>query len=110
MPNMTNLPGQVQPMTGDASIESALAALTPEQAQMVQAGENPFYDGNMPAINGYAPGVIPTGEGMSPEQRMAVAQEIQALLSSLPKPTNPGDAAFTASLQDAFLALTSGAE
>lgn len=110
MPNMQNLPEQVQPMTGDASIEAALAAMTPEQAQTLMAGGNPYYDGNMPAIPGYAPGEIPTGEGMTPEQRMAVAQEIQTLLSSLPQPTNPGDAAFSASLMDALQALTGGAQ
>ena len=108
MPNMQNLPEQVQPMSGDASIEAALAAMTPEQAQTFMAGGNPYYDGNMPAINGYAPGVFPTGEGMSPEQRIAVAQEIQNLLSSLPKPTTPEDAAFSASLMDALQALSGG--
>lgn len=108
MPNLQNLPGQVQPMTGDASVEAALAALSPQEQALVAQGIDPYADGNEPSIGSYPPGVIPNGEGLSPEQRVQLGAQLQELLAGLPKPSNPADAKFMTDIASAIEALSAG--
>lgn len=71
MPGLQSLNAQAQPMTGDASIEAALAALSPQDQAKLAAGIDPLADGSAaPSVNGGVPGAvpnIPVGTPITPE-------------------------------------------
>lgn len=112
MPGLQSLNAQVQPMTGDASIEAALAALSPAEQAAVMSGADPLGDGSA-----MAPGMAPMPNGMpaqnvglGPEARAAIGAQLQQILASLPAPATEADAALGSSLENAIGALMMGAQ
>lgn len=112
MPNgLQNVVAAAQPITGESSIEAALAALSPQEQAAVMAGVDPY--GADAGMMGGQPAVAPemmaqtTGPqpGLSPEARMAIAENLATILNSVGTPTNEADAAFTSSIQNAIMAL-----
>lgn len=108
---LQNVVAAAQPITGESSIEAALAALSPQEQAAVMAGVDP-YAGS--AVMGGQPAVAPemlgqTGpvvqSGLTPEARMAIAENLSAILNSVGAPANEADAAFTSSIQNAIMAL-----
>lgn len=112
MPNgLQNVVAAAQPITGESSIEAALAALSPQEQAAVMAGVDPYgadsgMMGGQPAVNPAVPanGGAPQA-GLSPEARMAIAENLATILNSVGTPTNEADAAFTSSIQNAIMAL-----
>ena len=100
MPNLQNLPAQVQPITGDASIEAAMAALSPQDQALIAQGIDPLSDNEGPIVNGGVPGVIPN-PGMTPEMKMQLGATLQEILKSLPAPASQGEDAVRVSLESA---------
>lgn len=111
MPGLQSLNAQAQPMTGDASIEAALAALTPQERAQVAAGIPVLGDGSAaPSVDGGVPGMVPNNPPLTPESRAAISAQIQQILQSLPPASSEADAAFGTSLENALEALMMGAQ
>lgn len=106
MPNaLQNLNKQAQNITGPASIDAALAALSPEEQQMVLQGIDP-YGQDMSQVSPAAP--INANMGLRPEDRIAIGQGLQQILSTIGDPSNENDAAAVMSIQNAIQALGVG--
>lgn len=101
---LQGLNNQVQPVTGPASIQSALQALSPEDQALVAQGIDPF-GGDQGMMTGQ-PAVVP--QGLSPETRMAMGEMLNQMLSSFGQPTNEADVAAMTSIQNALQALSMG--
>lgn len=89
MPNMQNLPEQVQPMSGDASIEAALAAMTPEQAQTFMAGgfgQTPVAQGSgvSPALQ---QSLVSLGN-LNEEEKIILAQKLSDIINMTQEASN----------------------
>lgn len=101
---LQGLNNQVQPVTGPASIQSALQALSPEDQALVAQGIDPF--GGDQGMMAGQPAVVP--QGLTPETRLAMGEMLNQMLSSFGQPTNEADAAAMTSIQNALQALSMG--
>ena len=106
---LQGLNNQIQPVTGPASIQSALQALSPEDQALVAQGIDPFGgDQGMMAGQPVAGQPMAVPQGLSPETRMAMGEMLNQMLSSFGQPTNEADAAAMTSIQNALQALSMG--
>lgn len=124
MPGLQDLQRMVQPITGQASMEAAVAALNPQERAMVAQGLDPFGAdqgmlGGQPGIaQAPIPGAIPqpaipqptTAQpaGLSPESRMAIGAMLEQSLAAIGQPASEADAAAAQSIQNALMALGGG--
>lgn len=119
MPGLQDLQKMVQPITGQASMEAAVAALNPQERAMVSQGLDPFGAdqgmlGGQPGIaQAPIPGAIPqptTAQpaGLSPESRMAIGAMLEQSLAAIGQPASEADAAAAQSIQNALMALGGG--
>lgn len=118
MPGLNDLKAQVQPITGPASVDAVLAALSPQEAAMVSQGIDPYgSDQGMmqgqPAVGGGE--IAPVNEGtaiptsnLTPQTRAAIGQALQDSLSVLGQPATEADAVAVQSIQNAIMALSGG--
>lgn len=105
---LEGLRGAVQPITGPSSIDAALAALSPEEQALALAGIDPM--GGDAGMMGGQPAVSPemmaqTTGGLSPADRVAIAENLAGILAALGAPQNESDAAVSTSIQNAIMAL-----
>ena len=111
MPGLQSLNAQVQPITGNASIDAALAALSPQDQAKLAAGIDPLADGSaIPSVDGGVPGMVPNNPPLTPEARAAIGAQLQQILQSLPPASSEADAALGSSLENAIGALMMGAQ
>ena len=129
MPGLQDLQRMVQPITGQASMEAAVAALNPQERAMVAQGLDPFGAdqgmlGGQPGIaQAPIPGAIPQPAGpqpagpqpagpqpagLSPESRMAIGAMLEQSLAAIGQPASEADAAAAQSIQNALMALGGG--
>lgn len=112
MPGLNDLRAQVQPMTGPASVDAAIAALNPQEQAMLAAGIDPF--GVDQGMMGGQPGVAQgtpqqaASPGLTPEARLAIGQALSQTLAAIGQPTNEADAVAVQSIQNALTALAGG--
>ena len=114
MPGLQDLQRMVQPITGQASMEAAVAALNPQERAMVAQGLDPF--GADQGMLGGQPGIAQTPipgagaqpAGLSPESRMAIGAMLEQSLAAIGQPASEADAAVAQSIQDALMALGGG--
>ena len=106
---LQNVVAAAQPITGESSIEAALAALSPQEQAAIMAGVDPYAGsavmGGQAAVAPEMMGQTGVQSGLTPEARMAIAENLSAILNSVGAPTNEADAAFTSSIQNAIMAL-----
>lgn len=112
MPGLNDLRAQVQPMTGPASVDAAIAALNPQEQAMLAAGIDPFGadQGMMEGQPGVAQGTPQqaASPGLTLEARLAIGQALSQTLAAIGQPTNEADAVAVQSIQNALTALAGG--
>lgn len=118
MPGLQDLKAQVQPITGPASVDAALAALNPQELAMVSQGIDPYgadqgmmqeqgaVNAEIAGANGG--GAIPAQPTLTPQTRAAIGQALQDSLSVLGQPATEADAVAVQSIQNAIAALSGG--
>lgn len=108
MAGLQSLQNQVQPITGEASIEAALAALSPQEQALVAAGIDPM-GGDAGMMGGQvAPNPVaaaPQDASLSPENRMAIGETLSQILGMVGNPQTENDASLVSSIQNAIMAL-----
>lgn len=121
MPGLQDLQRAAMPITGPASVDAVVAALSPQEIAMASQGIDPFGSdqgmmqgqsaiaGAMP--QGAIPGQAPTQmSGLTPEARMAIGQMLEQSLAAIGQPASEGDAMAMQSIQNALMALQAGGQ
>lgn len=120
MPKGINgLRNSVQPMTGNASIEAAMLALSPEEQAMVAQGIDP-YGGDAGGLGGmYRTSAGPVDvnaalaaaqntRALEPQQKAELITVLSEILASIGTPTDAESATVSSSIQNAIMALGAG--
>lgn len=120
MPKGINgLRNAVQPMTGNASIEAAMLALSPEEQALVAQGIDPF-GGDVGGLGGmYKTSAGPVdvnaaltmaqnARALEPQQKAELMTVLSEILASIGTPTDEESAAVSSSIQNAIMALGAG--
>lgn len=120
MPKGINgLRNAVQPMTGNASIEAAMLALSPEEQALVAQGIDPF-GGDVGGLGGmYKTSAGPVDvnaalaeaqnvRALEPQQKAELMTVLSEILASIGTPTDEESAAVSSSIQNAMMALGAG--
>lgn len=114
MPGLSDLNKIVQPITGPASMDAAIAALSPQELAMAQAGIDPYgadqgmMQGQPGIAQAQSQGAISQPATLTPEARMAIGQVLQESLAAIGQPASEQDAVAAQSIQNALMALTGG--
>lgn len=120
MPKGINgLRNSVQPMTGNASIEAAMLALSPEEQALVAQGIDPFGGdaggaGGMyktpagPVDVNAALATAQNARALEPQQKAELMTVLSEILASIGTPTDAESAAVSSSIQNAIRALGAG--
>lgn len=120
MPKGINgLRNSVQPMTGNASIEAAMLALSPEEQALVAQGIDP-YGSDVGGLGGmYKTSAGPVdvnaalasaqnARALEPQQKAELMTVLSEILASIGTPTDEESAAVSSSIQNAIMALGAG--
>ena len=120
MPKGINgLRNSVQPLTGNASIEAAMLALSPEEQALVAQGIDPF-GGDAGGLGGmYKTSAGPVdvnaalasaqnARALEPQQNAELMTVLSELLASIGTPTDAESAPVSSSIQNAIMALGAG--
>lgn len=120
MPKGINgLRNSVQPMTGNASIEAAMLALSPEEQALVAQGIDPFGGdaGGLGGMYGTSAGPVDVNAALAsaqnaralgPQQKAELMTVLSEILASIGTPTDAESAAVSSSIQNAIMALGAG--
>lgn len=120
MPKGINgLRNSVQPMTGNASIEAAMLALSPEEQALAAQGIDPF-GGDVGGLGGMyktsagpvdvnaALATAQNARALEPQQKAELMTVLSEILASIGTPTDEESAAVSSSIQNAIMALGAG--
>lgn len=120
MPKGINgLRNSVQPMTGNASIEAAMLALSPEEQALVAQGIDPFGGdaGGLGGMYGTSAGPVDVNAALAkaqnaralePQQKAELITVLSEILASIGTPTDAESATVSSSIQNAIMALGAG--
>ena len=109
MPGLNDLQKTTQPSTGPASLVAVVAALSPQEHAMVQAGIDPYGEGVPAGTPGTPVGLQQqASSGLTPEARLAIGQILQESLAALGQPADESTAVAAQSIQNAIMALGGG--
>lgn len=120
MPKGINgLRNSVQPMTGNASIEAAMLALSPEEQALVAQGIDPFGGdaGGLGGMYGTSAGPVDVNAALAkaqnaralePQQKAELMTVLSEILASIGTPTDAESATVSSSIQNAIMALGAG--
>lgn len=120
MPKGINgLRNSVQPMTGNASIEAAMLALSPEEQALVAQGIDPFGGdaGGLGGMYGTSAGPVDVNAALAsaqnaralgPQQKAELITVLSEILASIGTPTDEESATVSSSIQNAIMALGAG--